>query len=86
MSHLGLRGEEGAGDSVHVLRVDLDADVVEANLVEVERAPSGAEVALAGVRGERDGVLQVTLRQVVTDGAVHIMLRGRGAPEVYSVY
>lgn len=75
-SHLRLRGEEGAGDSVHVLRVDLDADVVEAHLVEVERTPSGADVALTGIRGEGDRVLQVTARQVVTDSTVHIMLSG----------
>lgn len=76
MSHLRLWGEEGAGHSVHVLRVDLDAHIVEAHLVEAERARSRAEITLAGVRRERDRVFQVTSRQVVTDGTVHVMLRG----------
>lgn len=76
MSHLRLRGEEGAGHPVHVLRADLDADVVEAHLMEADRAPSGADVALTGVGREGDCVPQVTSRQVVTDGAIHIMLIG----------
>lgn len=77
MSHLRLRGEEGAGHPVHVLRVDLDAHIVEAHLVEVERARSRAEITLAGICRERDGVFQVTSRQVVTDGTVHVMLSGK---------
>ncbi len=78
MSHLRLRGEEGAGHSVHVLGVDLDAHLVEAHLVEVERARSRAQITLAGVRRDRDCVFQVTSRQVVTDGTVHVMLSGKG--------
>lgn len=74
MSHLWLWWEEGAGHSVDVLRADLDADIAEAHLVKTERARSGANVVLTGVRRERDGVFVVTARQVVTDGAVHIVL------------
>lgn len=48
-THLRLRGEEGAGHSVQVLRVDLDADIVEAHLVEVQHAPSGADITLPGI-------------------------------------
>lgn len=55
----------------------MDADVVEAHLVETERAPSRAQVALASVWRDGDGVLQVTTRQVVADCTVHVMLRER---------
>ena len=76
VSHLRLWGEEGAGHSVHVLWVDLDAHIVEAHLVEVEWARSRAEIAFAGVCRDRDRVFQVASRQVVTDGTVHIPLDG----------
>lgn len=73
-SHLWLGGEEGAGHSVHVLRADVDADVVEAHLMQVERARWRADVTLTGIRRKCYGVFQVTPGQVVTDGAVHVML------------
>lgn len=75
--HLRPWWKEGAGHSVQVLWGHLDADVVEAHLVEVQRVPPRADVALAGVSGEGDGLLQVTLWQVVTDGTVHIVLSGK---------
>lgn len=43
--------------------------------MKAERARSGANVILTGIRRERDGVSVVTARQVVTDGAVHIVLK-----------
>lgn len=76
VSHLSLWGEESAGDPVQVLRVDLEADVVEAHLVEGERARSGAEVTLASIRRDCDCPSQLTAGQVVADGTIHIILRG----------
>lgn len=78
MSHLRLWREEGAGHSVYVLWVDLDADIAEAHLMKAERARSGANVILAGIRRERDCVFLVTARQVVTDGAINIVLSVKG--------
>lgn len=80
--HLRPRGEEGAGHTVHVLGVDLDADVFEAHSVEAEATPQRAKVTLAGVRRDGDGVVQVTARQVVGGGAVHVALGGSSGPEV----
>ena len=80
-SDLGLRGEEAAGHPVDVLGVEVDADVVEAHLVDAERRVlGGAHVALAGEGGEGDGVPQVTVGQVVTDGSVHVALRTTNEP------
>lgn len=76
-AHLRLRGEEGARHSVHVLGADLDADVAEAHLVKTQRASSRADVTLTSVRREGDRVPLVAPRQVVTDGAVHIVLKQR---------
>lgn len=78
LSDLGFWGEEGAGDSVQVLRVHLDADVVEAHLMEGQSACSGAEVALTSVRGDGDGVSHLAAWQVVTDGPVHAVLIREG--------
>lgn len=63
---------------MHVLHVDLDADIVEAHFVKAKRASTGADVTLAGERAERERVLQVAARQVVADGAVHVALSGKG--------
>lgn len=42
--------------------------------MEVECASSRAEITLTSIRRECDCVSQMTSRQVVADGAVHIML------------
>lgn len=78
--HLRPRGEEGAGHTVHVLGVDLDADIFEVHSVEAKAAPQRAKVTLAGVRRDGDGVVQVTARQVVGRGAVHVALGGSSGP------
>lgn len=84
--HLRPRGEEGAGHTVHVLGVDLDADVVEAHSVEAEAASQRAKVTLAGVGRDGDGVVQVTARQVVAGCAVHIALGGSSGAVVRRQY
>lgn len=47
--HLRSWREKGAGHTVHVLGVDLDADIVEAHSMEAEAAPRGAKVTFAGI-------------------------------------
>lgn len=74
-THLRCRRQEGGADPVHVAGVDLDADVTIVNLQEAEGSFFGADVALARERRHRDGVLLLTQRQVVTQGAVHVALR-----------
>lgn len=80
--HLRSRWEKGAGHTVHVLGVDLDADIIEAHSVEAEGAPRRAKVTLAGVGRDSDGVVQVTARQVVASGAIHIALGESSVSEV----
>ena len=46
--------------------------------MEVQRARPGADVALASIGRERYRVSQVTSGQVVADGAVHVVLSGKG--------
>lgn len=59
MTDLGLRGEEGPAEAVHVAQVDLDAGVGEAQLVEAGGVVAGADVALAGEGRYGDGVLEL---------------------------
>ena len=77
-SHLRIWGEESTGHSVQVLRVDLDADIVEAHLMEGECARSWTEVTLTGIRRHCDCISQVTARQIVTDSTIHIVLNRKG--------
>lgn len=74
MLYLGLGGEQGSAEAVHVAHVHLDAGVGEAQLVEAGGAVAGTDVALSGEGGDGDGVLQLRLRQVVADPAVHVTL------------
>lgn len=77
--YLGLGGEEGPGEAVHVAQVHLNAGVGEAQLVEAGGVVPGADVALAAEGGDGDGVLQLRLRQVVADASVHVTLRRQEA-------
>lgn len=63
---------------MHVPGVDLDADVAIVSLEEVEGSLSGADVALAGERGDGDGVSLLEQRHVVAQRSVHVSLRGGG--------
>lgn len=74
-TYLGLWRKQGSAEAVHVAQVYLDAGVGEAQLVEAGGVVAGADVALAGEGGDGDGVLQLGLRQVVADAAVHVALR-----------
>lgn len=74
MFYLGLWWKQGPAEPVHVAHVHLDAGVGEAQLVEAGGAVAGADVALSGEGGDGDGVLQLRLRQVVTDPTVHVTL------------
>lgn len=76
MTYRRVRWEERPGDSVEVGEGELDAGVGEPQLVDVGGGVSGADVALAREGGDRDGVLQLVLREVVRDSSVHVSLRG----------
>lgn len=78
-THLESGREEGRTDPVHVASVDLDAHVAVVHLEEVERTLSGADVALAGERGDGDGVSLLEQGHVVAQGSIHIELRRRRA-------
>ena len=77
MTYGRVRWEERPGDPVEVGEGELDACVGEPQLVHVGGGVSGADVALARERGDRDGVLQLVLREVVGDSSVHVPLRER---------
>lgn len=47
--HLRSRWEKGAGHTVHVLGIDLDADIIEAHCAKAEATPQWAKVTLASV-------------------------------------
>lgn len=49
-SYLGLRGEKGPAEAVHVTQVDLDAGVGKAQLMETGGVVTGTDVALARER------------------------------------
>lgn len=53
----------------------MDADVVEAHLVQVHGSCRRTDVTLTSVGRKGHGVLQVTPGQVVADGTVHVVLR-----------
>lgn len=73
-THLRSRWEKSAGHTVHVLGIDLDADVIEAHSVKAETTPRRAKVTLASVGRNGDGVIEVAAWKVVAGGAVHIAL------------
>lgn len=75
MTYRRFRWEERPRDSVEVGEGELDACVGEPQLVYVGGGVSGADVALARERRDRDGVFQLGLRQVVRDSSVHVALR-----------
>lgn len=76
-TYLGFWWEQGPGEAVHVAQVHLDAGVGEAQLVEAGGVVAGTDVALPTKRRDCDGVLQLRLRQVVTDPTIHISLKTR---------
>lgn len=47
--HLRSRWEEGAGHTVHVLGIDLDADIIEAHGVKAEGTSRRAKITLASI-------------------------------------
>lgn len=65
MTYRRVRWEQRPGDSVEVGEGELDACVGEPQLVDVGGGVPGADVALAGERGDRDGVFQLGLGEVV---------------------
>lgn len=75
MTYRRVRWEERPGHSVEVGEGELDAGVGEPQLVYVGGGVSGADVTLAGEWGDRDGVFQLVLREVVRDSSVHVSLR-----------
>lgn len=77
MTYRRVRWEQRPRDSVEVGEGELDACVGEPQLVYVGGGVSGADVALARERGDRDGVFQLVLREVVRDSSVHVSLRER---------
>lgn len=78
VTYLGFWWEQGPGEAVHVAQVHLDAGVGEAQLVEAGGVVTGTDVTLTAKRRDGDGVLQLRLRQVVADPAVHVTLKRRG--------
>lgn len=74
-AYLGFRGKQRPAEAIHVAQVHLDAGVSEAQLVEAGGAVAGTDVTLAREGRDGDGVLQLRLRQVVTDPSVHVALR-----------
>lgn len=75
MTYRWVRWEERPGHSVEVGEGELDAGVGEPQLVYVGGGVSGADITLAGERGDRDGVFQLVLREVVRDSSIHVSLR-----------
>lgn len=75
MTYRRVRWEERPGHSVEVSEGELDAGVGEPQLVYVGGGVTGADVTLAGERGDRDGVFQLVLGEVVRDSSVHVSLR-----------
>ncbi len=76
-THLKFGREEGRTDPMNISSVDLDADVAVVHFKEVERALSGADVALTWERWQTDGVSLLEQGHVVAQGSVHVALRGR---------
>lgn len=75
MTYRRVRREQRPRDSVEVGEGELDAGVGEPQLVYVGGGVPGADVALAGERGDGDGVLQLVLGQVVRNPSIHVALR-----------
>lgn len=75
ITHLGFWRKQSPAEAVHVSHVHLDAGVGEAQLVEAGGIVPGTDVTLASKGRDSDGVLQLRLRQVVADPAVHVTLR-----------
>lgn len=77
MTYLGLRRKQGPAEADHVAQVHLDAGVGEAQLVKAGGIVAGTDVTLAREGRDGDGVLQLRLRQVVTDPAVNVALNAQ---------
>lgn len=74
-TYLGFWRKQGPAEAVHVAQVHLDAGVGEVQLVEAGGVVARADVTLAGEGGDGDGVLQLRLRQVIADPAIHVTLQ-----------
>lgn len=77
--------KQSPGESVHVAQVHLDAGVGEAQLMEAAGVVPGTDVAFTREGRYGDGVLQLRLRQVIADPAIHVTLRTHKQTEMTHV-
>ncbi len=75
ITYLGFWWKQGPAEAVHVAQVHLDAGVGEPQLMKAGGVVAGTDITLTRERRDGDGVLQLRLRQVVADPAIHVTLK-----------
>lgn len=82
-TYLGFWWKESPAEAVHVAHVHLDAGVSETQLMKAGGLIPWTDVTFARERRYGDGVLQLWLRQVITDPTVYITLNTHRQLPIY---